>query len=235
MLSDSGGKLRARRTCWDAATVAITLCGVLSSACGLHLHAASGGGDDANATWLAPLEAENLAPSPASAAGVLPEAIATVRGMANGLAWAHGRAYLHAPLEKVRAALASPAVTVDRREVASWSVTPAADLFAPVSFRTHNVVRRSLVTIRFEMTWRQGSTADRSCFVARSEKTGGTRFISLLADSVVLEAVDASTTKLEFIRHRRSAVGGAEDAEKFVLDLFGSLKAHVHGQPLPTY
>lgn len=185
--------------------------------------------------WAAPLEEENLAPEPAATDGELhPEAIETVHGDNGTYLWAHGRGFLHAPLGDVAAAIQDPDVLVDRREVTSWTVEHDVDPDAPIRFRVHHVVE-NVVTVEFTTLWRQGSVGDDPTVYARGTKVAGTEFIAWLEDSVVLRPRAANVTAIELMRHREAMMGTSEDTARYLTDLFESVRARVHGRPLPEY
>lgn len=221
------------------AVIGLAMATSAASGCALLLATSGCGGDvpRGGGALITPLEQTNLAPSP-TGAEPYPEAIATVKGDREEHAWAHGRAFIRAPLPRVWAALQDPDVCVDRREVTTWTVARDVDAAVPVSFRVHNVVK-SFLTVEFDSLWRQsaveGTREAPSLVVARAEVTGGTPFITVLADSVVLRSVDANTTAVELIRHRKSLSGGAKDAEQYLRDLYASLRAKTRGEALPRY
>lgn len=211
------------------------LCTVLCTALCIVLSACAPEAPEELPAWAAPLEEENLAPEPSSEDGARhPEAIATAYGDTGSYLWAHGRAYLHAPLDEVAEALRDPDVCVDRREVTRWTVEHDVVDDAPISFRVHHVVE-NVVTVEFTTLWRQGSVGDDPTVYARAIKTEGTEFIAHLEDSVVLRPVEDDVTAIELMRHREAMMGGPADTATYLEDLFESLKARVHGRPLPTY
>ncbi len=182
---------------------------------------------------LAPLKESIDAPVPAgSPQDPHPETLAVALGHPGDVTCARGRGYLHAPVSSVLAALEDPAVVVDRREVTSWTVQPSG----PLSFRLHNEVH-GFVSVEFDTLWQLtvvGPAGAPTAVVGRAQKVGGTRLISLLADSIEVRRVDDQTSSVDIVRTRRS-LGHDADAATYVRDLFASLRARVHGQPLPTY
>lgn len=181
----------------------------------------------------------NIAPAPTpTAADRYPETIAFDRGATADYEFVHGRGYVHAPISAVFTAFRDPAVTADRRRVSAYTSTIDVEPAYPYSYRVHNIVN-DIVTIEFDITWRLGPTAGTAesptSFGARYQKTFGSSFIDVLAGSVVARVVDSNTTEVELIRHLRATAQNADDAEQTVRDLFTSVVASAHGQPLPTY
>lgn len=185
--------------------------------------------------WAAPLEETNRAPKPTPVDGdAYPEALETVHGDTGTYLWAHGRGYLRAPLDDAAAALQDPEVIVDRREVTSWTVERDVDPDAPVSFRVDHVVE-NVVTVSFSTLWRQGSVGGVPPYYARGLKTEGTEFIAHLEDSIVLLPVSDEVTAIELMRHREAAMGGPAETARYLRDVFESVRARVHDEPLPSY
>jgi len=187
---------------------------------------------------LAPLE-EVTAPEPAPVGGdARPEAVSVVSGDGSDWDYAHARGYVHAPIAKVWEAMQAPGTVVDRRRVAEYTITPGVEAGYDVSFLVHNVVR-DIVTVEFDTTWRQGvvqGTREAPEMVAgRAAKTAGTAYIDLLEDSIVLTRVDDEVTRVDHVRHIKSATAGAEEAHLYLEDCFASLVAVSHGRPLPAW
>lgn len=152
--------------------------------------------------------------------------------------WAHGRAYIHAPLSEVYNCLQVPEVVVDRRAVDRWSVTLDTEPEYDHSFQTHNSVD-DVITVEFDINWRLGvveGTNDEPRVVAGTfQKTFGTTFISLMRGSVVARQIEPDVTELELVEHIDAATGGSDPIAQFLRDLFDSLVAHTRGTPLPAY
>lgn len=187
---------------------------------------------------LAPL-AENTAPAPASSeAEPWPEQLSLVSDGEAEPMWVHARGYIQAPVSTVWAALSTPEVVVDRRVVGEWTVQEDDPARYDVGFLLHYVVF-DVVTVEFDLQWDQavveGSAAAPTQVAARMEKVDGTVFISLMECSVLLVEVAEGVTEVQLVYQLESATGEIEPAEAYITDLFESLKAVAHGEPLPTY
>lgn len=187
---------------------------------------------------LEPLEA-TLAPAPAAVGSVLPELLNVVKGDRSEYEYAHGHGYIRAPLGKVVAALRNPDALVDRRQVTEWKVDHDTEPEFPVSFRISNVVKDSRATVSWDARYRQGAiegTQDEpEVYVSRSELSSESFFMQVLRDSVVLRRVDDQVTEIEMVRHLAAIFGmaGKDDAEIYLQDVFDSLVALSHDEPLP--
>lgn len=163
------------------------------------------------------------------------ELLAVVVDERGGVTRARGHGCLRAPVSSLYAALVDPSVLADRREVARWTVQREGS--GPSPFRVHYEVQ-ALVPVTFDMRWEvtvaAGSPGAPTEVDAHGEKVAGTRYISLLEDSVVVRRLDARTSAVEIVCRRRTA-GHDADAAIYVRDLFASLRARVHGRPLPKY
>lgn len=187
---------------------------------------------------LAPL-AENTAPAPTSTEGdPWPEQLSLVSDGEAAPMFVHARGYIQAPVSAVWAALATPEVVVDRRAVGEWTVQEDDPPRYDVGFLLHYVVY-DVVTVEFDLQWDQavveGTLAAPLQVAARKEKVEGTVFISLMECSVLLIEVADGVTEVQIVYQLESAMGEIEPAEIYVTDLFASLKAVAHGEPLPTY
>lgn len=192
---------------------------------------------------LTPIDPVDLATLPAAtAADPHPETISFVSGMTTdqpeNYAWVHGRGYVHASVANAWLALQSPPVCVDRRKVSSWSVTNNVETGYDVSFAIHNTVN-STITVMFDITWRQsavnGTASNPNVVAASFQKTNGTTYIDLLAGTVLLTRIDDQTTEIDVEEHLAALGSGPDVAQSYLTDLYNSLVAQVHGQPLPTY
>ena len=65
------------------------------------------------------------------------------------------------------------------------------------------------------------------------QKTDGTTYIYLLAGSFLLHKVDAQTTEVQLMEHLAAYGKNADSAESFLQDMFSSVTALSHDQPLP--
>ena len=100
------------------------------------------------------------------------------------------------------------------------------------SYRIHNVVR-DIVTLEFDVTWRQGAvegTVEAPTRVGiRYQKTAGSDYIDLLRGSIVLTAVGDEVTAVEMIEHLQAAAGaGQAEIEAYFRDLFADTLEFVH-------
>jgi hypothetical protein len=188
---------------------------------------------------LAPLEPDSKAPWPAAtAAEPHPEQIQLVSGTTGDQAWAHGAAFVHAPLGAVWEAMRTPEVCVDRRKVTTFTVTRDVEAGFADSYRIHNVVN-GIITVEFENTWRHGvvtgTPEQPTAIAARYQKTWGTTFITVLEGSFVARRVDEQTTSLLVMEHLQATGQGPETAVQTLRDYYASVLARAHMQPLPTY
>lgn len=185
---------------------------------------------------LEPLEAENRAEWPAGSG--YPETLSLAEGAYDeDLDWVHARGYLHAPLADVYAALRTPDVDVDRREVDSWTVTWDVEDY-PTSYVIHNRVD-DVITVEFDVTWRhaavEGTESEPEKTAARWQKTEGSPVITVLEGSAVAWEVADGVTALELQENLESIQSDTHTIASYLTDLFGSVRATVHGEPLPEY
>jgi hypothetical protein len=163
-----------------------------------------------------------------------PEAINTTTVEGKDYATAYGSGYIHAPLAKVLEALKDAQVVIDRRRLDSWSFPPGGTTAS--SFVVHNIVRNPAL-VEFDVKWTQavvaGTEAAPKTVIARGEKVSGSKYVTVLEDSIVAKAIDPKTTSFEFVRHLKAA--GQADPSVFVKDVFASIVAKVHGNKLPEF
>lgn len=180
---------------------------------------------------LAPLDV-NEAVAPAG------ESIAIVSGGDNELWWAHGAGHIHASTLAVWNAALDPEVGVDRREVDEWEVFPADDPKVDASYIVHQKVN-DVITVEYDMWWRHevqvGTVEDPQVVVVVWSKTDGTSFIDILEYSMVLTAVEEEVTHVELVGHLKAALRDHETVATVLSDLYNSLVAAAHGEPLPVY
>jgi hypothetical protein len=188
---------------------------------------------------LAPLEAVNLAPELPTSGGVPPESITFAAGQdEDGIYWAHAKGYVAQDLGTVWTCFQDPLVVMDRREVDAWTaefdVEPAFD----VSFVIHQTVY-DLITIEFDLLWlheQQAGPVDAPEQVAmRWQKTEGTNFIDLLEGSALLTVAAPGVTRIELIEHLDAALRDEETIRSYLSDLYESVRACAHGDPLPSW
>ena len=187
-----------------------------------------------------------------------PETIVLSNGVAEGtLYWAHGRGCVHAPLDATWAALRDGVVCADRFNVDYISVTCNVEpdylcdpdcvpntcdpllCPAPCSYRIREEVY-SIFTVWFEITWRHkplsGTWEAPLTGGARYQITDGTTHIRTYLGSVLLapHPDDAGITTLEFVRYVDADRTTPDDVSGGINLLFWSVKARVHGEPLPN-
>lgn len=212
---------------------------IFASALGALFFAACGNEVTPFPEGLEPLETNHaMFPAP-SGDDAHPEGLSFVHGVGHDIAWAHAKAYLHAPPAVVWAAFRDPLVVVDRRKVSEWSVRQDVEAGFDESFLVHNIVH-AFLTVEFEVTWRQSSIPagepDPEMVAIRFQKTWGTVFIDILRGSIVLRQGDAEgITEIELIEQIQAAQGGTDNIESYLTDLYQSVRARVHDQPLPQY
>ncbi len=184
------------------------------------------------------IEQVSLSGPPPDGSDKTPEKVVTSSGSTSSYDDAQARGYIHEPLSVVYAALQDPDVVVDRRSVAKYTVTHNVESGYDVSFRVHNTIY-DIVTVEFDMTWREGVTVGtRSAPTqvnARAEKTAGTAYISLMEVSIQLNSVSDGVTLFQAAEHISAASSSASTIELYLKDVYASLLAKSHGQPLPTY
>lgn len=187
---------------------------------------------------LSPL-GDNAAEFPEGEAGdAHPETISVVTGETKDYVWVEAKAYVHASIASTWEAMRTPEVCVDRRHVATWTVTENVEQGYDYSFLIHNTIN-NVITLEEDLTWRQshieGSLEDPDTVVAVYQKTNGSDFISLDAASFIARKVDSTTTSLELVGQLNAVGSGIPDEESYIRDYYASIVARVHGQPLPTY
>jgi hypothetical protein len=195
----------------------------------------------------APLDPTNQASLPAATASAqFPEQIKTVNGhdTMTGYDWADGEGYVSAPVTTVWKALQNASVVANRRELSSWMITKTnVYATADVSFLLTNVTQQE--GLQFVIEWREAATvgtvnAPRTVIIrgdlSQSAMILGEDIMTVLSDSIVLTVVNDQTTAYAAIRHRGPDAGSSPAAcTQYVTDVYNSVVATVHGQPLPTY
>lgn len=184
---------------------------------------------------LAPLDEENEAPLPSLDA---PETFNTVSAHEGDFDWAHGRGYIARPIAYVWNALQDPEVLVDRRMVSEWAVKKDIDPTRSASWSVSNIVH-DIFTVNFVIEWRLdtngGDAVSPDVVAGRARKVAGTSFISLLDDSVVLRAVDDDLTLVELIRHSKTINTGEKENERYIRDVYDTLRERAHGRAFPIW
>jgi hypothetical protein len=194
-----------------------------------------------------PLDPTNKATPPAMEAdGGYPEQLNIVTGDVNGsYFWAHGQGFVDAPVEKVFQALQNPQVVADRRELSSEKIIKTnVDPNSGWSFIMQSVTAPSTgLSFPYEVEWRgsptTGTEADPIDAIVcgdlfQSGEVAGAPVMDILQDSIVLTAVDANTTAYAAIRHRGDDFSSASACQQYLEDVFNSVIAVVHGNPLPA-
>lgn len=179
---------------------------------------------------------DNVAVFPEAVDGELPEDVDIHLGATDVYDWANARGYVRAPLIDVWEAVKNPDVGVDRRAVTEWTVGFDVEPTYDVSFVVHERVV-DIVTVAYDLTWREGLVpAGRDdLVVARWQKTDGTALVDLLEGSIVLSPVEDGVTGVEIVEHLGTPQDDQDRLSTFFLDLFASITAVSHGDPLPTY
>lgn len=152
--------------------------------------------------------------------------------------WSNARAYIHGSIDEVWDALKMPEVLVDRREAARYSVEWNVEPEYPVSFVNYVEVD-DLITIKYKQTWRQGSrqnsTGGTTGVIATYQKTWGTTYIRQMYGSIELIPVTDDITEISFVQRMSATRTSSEEIAAWQRDMYASIVAVVHGQPLPTY
>src|SRR5262249_49093113 len=153
---------------------------------------------------LEPLE-PNLAPDPQPEGDdMFPERIVFFRADAMDLRpttpAVHARAFVHAPVSAVWAAMQNGDVTADRKAITSWTTQPLNDPMYDVSYVTHIVVV-NVITVEYELTWRQsmveGTDEAPTRVLIGWQKTWGSTAIPTLQGSGELREVAPGVTEIQ--------------------------------------
>lgn len=166
-----------------------------------------------------------------------PETLGTpVMGQSGGHNYAHGRAFVKAPLDAVWQALQDPMVS--HIHGANTTVLPGEESF-PLSFRIDYTVHEVLMTVEWQIAYRGGATAG----TVDAPLGIGMRYQEIIANQYVrlqsgsLEAAPADgvsdVTAVSFVCWLDATSQQPSDAWGTVQDWFNDLVAKVHGQPLP--
>lgn len=190
--------------------------------------------DSAEEAGLTPLDPHDIA-APSDDDDPYPERAEVLAGSEEGeYDWAVLRGWVKADFDTVWGAITDPDVGVNRRDVASWTVTDTSDDDAEVAYVVNEVVTEP-ITVDFDLTWWHAHAADPSAgSVTVWEKTGGTEFIMLIAGSVVATAHDGVVDFL-VVHHLSTVDSGPDKAQLYVEDFYASVLAASHGEALPTY
>lgn len=171
--------------------------------------------------------------------GDTPEEARSVSGEGEEHLYAHVCGYVNAPVEDVWEAIQDPDVVSDRRRIAEYSLVERdIDPGYDVSFLLRYVVE-DIITVEYDVEWRQGvweaDDEDLLSVAARFQKVEGSSLIELIEGSIVLAATEDGLTQFELISHHKSLGYTADDLELKATDLYDSVVAYSHGDPLPTF
>lgn len=190
---------------------------------------------------LEPLE-PNTAPAPMGAPGeAYPEAIVILTGeRPDGVAFGHARGYVKAPLAVVWEALRHTDVNADRRAVDEWTRVELENT-DPTLSHTYliQVVVRSIITARYEVTWRhglvEGDLETPEKVAVRWQKTFGLALIEILEGSIVLTELDDALTEIEIVERLDAPQTDEDTVRQYLQDMFDEVVLYAKGHPLPTY
>jgi hypothetical protein len=229
-----GTGLRTGLPVWcDALVLGLSLAVSLSG-----LVACNGSQSSEFPAGLEPIGPNPAAFPPADGTDPYPETYNLVSGETDAYSWAAVKGYLHAPITDVWTALKNPDAVVDRRKVNTWTTTWNVETGYDVSFMNDETVY-DIITVEFQVTWREShiaGTIDAPEKVAANyQKTNGSTVMQLLAGSVALTKIDDQTTAFECIEYIAAVIQASESVQSFQPDLYNSIKALSHGDPLPTY
>ena len=164
-----------------------------------------------------------------------PEALNTTEGSIPAYDWAHGAAYVHAPIADVYAALADP--VVDRIHGTDWVVNGATEPGFPITFAIDYSAGPALFRVYWTIAYRGGvaaGTPDAPEEVGmRLQKISGTNYIPIQTGSVDVFDAGDGVSALLFVKHLSAYDQGPDDARAGIADWFDGIVARVHGQPVP--
>ena len=187
---------------------------------------------------LEPLEPDNVAAPAPTGTDPYPETLALDQGMDDVSNYVHATGYVHGSVAEVWAAMQDPTVVVDRRKVSAYTATLDVEPEYDTSFVTHYTINQ-VVTVQFDVTWRMGvvsgSTTAPTQVSAVYQKTVGSSFIMMMHGSVELEEIAPGVTRLSYAQRMNAVSTSSMDIATWTMDMFTSIVARVHGQPLPTY
>ena len=153
--------------------------------------------------------------------------------------WCDANGYIQAPLSEVLEALSEADVVVERARVDDWSKVGSCDaepFEGCYEFFTHMSVMGvdidTIVTWRYDVQILDGDRPIRA--VVKYQKTWGSDVIDRNTGSLILEAVDSTTTRVEYVGE--ISTWGSEDSdamESYARSLVADLEAYVANEPLP--
>ena len=189
--------------------------------------------DSGDGTALTPFDAHEIE-APSDADDPYPERSALVSGSSDDYDWAVLRGWVKVAAVDVWPVLTEPDVGVNRRDVASWTVSEVSDADADVSYVVTEVVEDP-ITVDFDLTWRHDQAEDPAGgSVSVWSKTAGTEFITDISGSIVATG-HGDVVDFLVVFHLATIDSGPEEAEAFVTDFYASVLAVAHGEALPTY
>jgi hypothetical protein len=148
----------------------------------------------------------------------------------------HARAYVHAPVSVVWAAMQNGDVTADRKAITSWTTQQVPDPMYDVNYVTHIVVV-NVITVEYELTWRQSALEETDGQPTRVaigwQKTWGSTAIPMLQGSGELREVAPGVTEIQWVEYLRAVMTSHATIESYFTGMFRSVVALSHGQPLP--
>lgn len=187
---------------------------------------------------LDPLEPNTAPRLPAQPGDPYPEGVSVVTGTNDMYSWGHARGYIHAPSSEVYTALHDAEVVADRRGTDEQMYTYNTEPDYEYSFQIHYIVH-DVIDVDWDEAFRFGTiegTPDMpKLALIRSQKIYGLNLIHLIETSIQVHEIDANTTEIEEIEHLNAYMAGEGDIKPYLTDLYNSVLAVSHGQPLPTY
>lgn len=187
---------------------------------------------------LEPLE-DNTAPAMPPAGGdPYPEGLSLVLGTNDMYSWGHGRGWIKAPAAVVWEVVKDPMVIADRRKTDEQTYMLDTEPEYEWSYQIHYVVH-DLIDVDWDEAFRfgtiEGTPEAPKLALARSQKVYGLNIIHLIEGSIIVRHVDDQTCEVEIIRHLDAYMAGEGDIQSYIEDMYASIRAVAHGEPLPTY
>jgi hypothetical protein len=177
-------------------------------------------------------------PDPIPGGDPYPEVQTSITGNRDGHDWAHSKAYVHASLGDVWAAMQDPAVC-RIHGTNTWQVRDVGLEPFPMSFLIDYTAGPSYYTVEWEITYRGGvleGTADAPlAYGVRGQKTWGTSYVHLQSISVDARPVQGQTSivVLEMVGWLSARDSGQAEAAGMLSDFYQGLLAHARGLPVP--
>jgi hypothetical protein len=177
------------------------------------------------------------APAPAEDGGDYPQTLDLQQGQDDTSFYVFATGFVDAPIESVWAAFKIPNVVVDRHGISSYTVDQNVESGYDVSFRTDYTIHQAIVTVQFDLTWREGVVAGTEAAPTQVsvvyDKTWGSDYVSLMEGSIELIAVTPNVTELQFVQRMDAQSTDSSNIASWTNELFSSVVAYVNGQPLP--